>query len=85
MTLNRIETLKTSIYNKKHINKHENTFSTIQFILKNIFCQKYKFIKISVFRRCSWPAFGGPKILVYIYIYVFVYFYIIIYIYTVFV
>ena len=29
----------------------------------------FKFILISVVRWCSWPAFGGPKILVYIYIY----------------
>ena len=34
MTLNLIETLKTSTYNPKH-QKHENTFSKIQILQKH--------------------------------------------------
>ena len=40
---------------------------------KSIFFKSFDFKMISVLWRFSWPAFGGPKILVYIYSYIFIF------------
>ena len=40
---------------------------------KNLTCRNWTFIRISVSRLFEWPAFGGPKILVYIYLYICIY------------
>ena len=52
--------------------KCQNTFEFLEKIenFKNpYFSKKLDFKMIRVLWRFSWPAFGGPKILVYIYIY----------------
>ena len=77
MTLNLIQTLKTSIYNQKHTKNTKihfqksitsSFFSFQKSILKKTINSKIRFV-----RWCSWPAFGGPIILVYIYIYTYIY------------
>ena len=49
---------------------------------KYIFFKKFDFKMISVLWRFSWPAFGGPKILIYIYIYIYIHIYTHLYIYV---
>ena len=52
---------------------HQNSKNTFDFLEKNrifqksIFFKHFDFKMISVLWRSLWPAFGGPKILVYIY------------------
>ena len=54
--------------------KCQNTFDFLENIRifrenqKSLFFKSLDFKMISVLWRCLWPAFGGPKILVYIYI-----------------
>ena len=57
--------------------KHQNTFKKKRSFRykKSIFFKKFDFKEISVLWRFVWPAFGGPKTLIYIYIYIYIYFY----------
>ena len=71
--LSHIKSPQTFIYYTKTYQKHEITFSKIHLVQQSIFSKKYKFIKISFFCLFSWPAFGGPTILVYTYIYIYIY------------
>jgi hypothetical protein len=50
--------------------QYQNTFLKIKKSRnrKSIFVKKLDFKMISVLWRFVWPAFGGPKILVYIYL-----------------
>ena len=64
MRLNLIKACKTQIYNAKQTPNTQIHFQKSIFPKINIF-PKNKFIKTSVFRLFSWPAFGRPKNLVY--------------------
>ena len=66
MTLNFINAFKASTYNAKHTQNTNFNFRKYISFFKNPYLaekeeEKNKFIRISVFRLFSWPAFGGPK------------------------
>ena len=69
-----MKTPNTLVCNTKHTNntKLHLQFS-IYFFQKAPFCNNQTFIRVSVLRSCVWPAFGGPKILIYIYMYTCIY------------
>ena len=70
MTLNLIKAFKITRYNTKHTQHIKLHIQRSFFVIKTHTSQRYKFIEISFIRLLSWPAFGGPKILVYIYTYI---------------
>ena len=71
ITLNLIQASKITVYNTKHTPNTKLQFQKPFFF----FSLPKQFIKISVFRLFVWPAFGVPKILVYIYMYIYIYIY----------
>ena len=75
---------KISVYYTKHtynVKIHSENYENNRENKKPIFFKSLDFKMISVLWRFSWPAFCGPKILVYIYIFIYIYVHIYIYIY----
>ena len=67
-----IRALKITIHNTKHTNNTKLHFRTyVSFSLFSSSISVLAFIKLCVFLWLLWPAFGGPKILVYLYIYIY--------------